>query len=792
MPTKRSALSLVAASNGKIYAIGGQNPGRLSTVEEYDPATNTWATRPSMPVSQANFGAASANGKIYAICGRQINNLVYAFTPPFELNNPYNTGWVNSEYKLDFDVTSLAPRGIYTVAISGAFGADGLKIAPNSTYTFNVDYYIISGNAGVAGATLSYTDGTSKTVTADGSGNYSFAVSYNWSGTVTPSKPGYTFTPANMPYTNVLANQTAQDYTAIPICYTLTLGHSGQGSTPTATPTNSTSCPTGKYISSESISLSGATPATNWQISGWTGTTNNSSTASTNVLTMPASDHTVNVIYVDVIAPTVSMSSSTTNSTNSSPIPVTVTFSEGVTGFIVDDIVASNGTVSNFAGSGANYTFDITPAGQGLVTADIAADIAQDYADNNNAAAAQFSRTYDSIVPTVTISSLASDPTKVSPIAVTVTFSENVTGFTSTDIVLSNGMINNFAGSGASYTFNLTPAGQGLVTANIAGGAAIDSAGNGNTIAAQFSRTYDSVAPFVTTITRVNSSPTNLASVSFTVTFSEPVTGIETTEPFSNFALTTSNISGAAISGVSGSGNVYTVTVSTGSINNKVNSGSIRLDMPASTVIADLIENQIVDLPFTHGAIYTVTTFKSFNSAALNDGWTLESRELSNAANQKVATGTLRVGDDANKKQYRSILHFDTASLPDKAVITTATLNIKKAGISGAPFATLGDLLADIKKGYFGLAALELGDFNALGMPNGAVGKFTATSDPSWYRLGLSPLNFQYVNLTGVTQFRLRFAKDDDNDKIADVIAFYAGDAALADRPQLLIEYYVP
>ncbi|MCG8402699.1 MAG: galactose oxidase, partial [Firmicutes bacterium] len=32
----------VAEVNGKIYAIGGNNNGPLNTVEEYDPATDTW------------------------------------------------------------------------------------------------------------------------------------------------------------------------------------------------------------------------------------------------------------------------------------------------------------------------------------------------------------------------------------------------------------------------------------------------------------------------------------------------------------------------------------------------------------------------------------------------------------------------------------------------------------------------------------------------------------------------------------------------------------------------------
>jgi hypothetical protein len=48
----------------------------------------------------------------------------------------------------------------------------------------------------------------------DTNGFYEVWVDNNWSGTVTPSKTHYTFGPINRAYTNVLANQTGQDYTA--------------------------------------------------------------------------------------------------------------------------------------------------------------------------------------------------------------------------------------------------------------------------------------------------------------------------------------------------------------------------------------------------------------------------------------------------------------------------------------------------------------------------------------------------------------------------------------------------
>ena len=70
---------------------------------------------------------------------------------------------------------------------------------------------VISGNAGLAGASLSYTGGST---TASASGKYSFLVPPGWSGTVTPSKANYTFTPVNRSYTNVLSDQSAQNFTA--------------------------------------------------------------------------------------------------------------------------------------------------------------------------------------------------------------------------------------------------------------------------------------------------------------------------------------------------------------------------------------------------------------------------------------------------------------------------------------------------------------------------------------------------------------------------------------------------
>ncbi len=73
---------------------------------------------------------------------------------------------------------------------------------------------VISGNAGIGGVTLSWTDGTAQTATAGSDGAYSFTVSTNWSGTITPTLTGYTFTPINITYTTLTTDQIAQNYIA--------------------------------------------------------------------------------------------------------------------------------------------------------------------------------------------------------------------------------------------------------------------------------------------------------------------------------------------------------------------------------------------------------------------------------------------------------------------------------------------------------------------------------------------------------------------------------------------------
>ncbi len=70
-----------------------------------------------------------------------------------------------------------------------------------------------------------------------------------------------------------------------------------------------------------------------------------------------------------------------------SPVSLEATFSEPVSGFGLEDVSVVNGIAGNFAGSGAAYTFDVTPNAIGEVAVDIAEGVAQDADGNSNVAA---------------------------------------------------------------------------------------------------------------------------------------------------------------------------------------------------------------------------------------------------------------------------------------------------------------------------------------------------------------------------------------------------------------------
>jgi peptide/nickel transport system substrate-binding protein len=220
----------------------------------------------------------------------------------------------------------------------------------------------------------------------------------------------------------------------------------------------------------------------------------------------------------------------------------------------------------------------------------------------------------------------------------------------------------------------------------------------------------------------------------------------------------------------------------TGTSNNSSTTSTNTISMPASDHTAKVNYSQI---PYI------------YYSTAAQDGWVLESGETTSKGGSISATAsTLRIGDDAAKKQYRGILSFSTgSSLPDTAVITKVTLKVRKQGIVGGgnPVTTFQGFMVDIKKGYFGTSALQTADFQTTASKT--YGPFKPALSSSWYNIDLTG-GQSYINKlsssAGLTQIRLRFKLDDNNNTTTNYLSLYSGNAGSSYRPQLVIEYYVP
>jgi hypothetical protein len=183
----------------------------------------------------------------------------------------------------------------------------------------------------------------------------------------------------------------------------------------------------------------------------------------------------------------------------------------------------------------------------------------------------------------------------------------------------------------------------------------------------------------------------------------------------------------------------------------------------------------------------------TFVSVAAQDGWVLESSENSGMGGSVNSTATsFRVGDDAANRQYRAILSFNTAALPDNAVIRSAVLKIKYLSTVGAnPFGSLGNLWAQIRQGPFNNnSALETADFSASASTTSIVGVFNGPFS-NWYNAPLTATGRASINRSGLTQFRLRFAMDDNNNHSADYMNFFSGNYT-SGQPQLVITYTLP
>ncbi len=149
-----------------------------------------------------------------------------------------------------------------------------------------------------------------------------------------------------------------------------TLAKAGDTVTLSFTSSETISSPTVSFTSGGN-GVTGSVTVLNTSGNSWTATyvTNSSDTTGAVAFSISSFQDTVGnngttvtsgsgQVTFDKTSPTVALTSSASATTGTSPIPVTATFSESVTGFDTGDITVGNGMPQNLSGSGTTYTFD--------------------------------------------------------------------------------------------------------------------------------------------------------------------------------------------------------------------------------------------------------------------------------------------------------------------------------------------------------------------------------------------------------------------------------------------------
>ena len=304
----------------------------------------------------------------------------------------------------------------------------------------------------------------------------------------------------------------------------------------------------------------------------------NTNTAST--------EHTV---HVDTVRPTVVISDPPEAEKNVA-FDITITFSEAVNDFAVDDIIRTGpATASLKSGNDGDSVYEITitpnPTSEGDVTFQVPADAATDFAQNPNEASTETDPVHiDTRPPTVEIMDVP-DIEKNEAFDVTITFSEPVNGFAVGDITLTGpATVNLTSGSDGDsvYEAKITPnpTSEDDVEFYVSANAVRDLALNANDEPSNHPTVrVDTIPPTVEAITGI---PTIKKNVPFdiTITFSEPVNDFAADD-----IILTGPATASLKSGTDGD-SVYEITITP----NPTSEGDVTFQVPADAA-TDLAQN---------------------------------------------------------------------------------------------------------------------------------------------------------------------------------------------------------
>ncbi|SHM46480.1 gliding motility-associated C-terminal domain-containing protein [Chitinophaga jiangningensis] len=276
--------------------------------------------------------------------------------------------------------------------------------------------------------------------------------------------------------------------------------------------------------------------------------------------------------------------------------------------------------------------------------------------------------------PSVTLSTPAT-PSVNTPFTVNIAFSENVTGFTSADISVTNGssspvtVIDN-----ANYSVTIVPAGEGPVTINVPADKADNIGNNGNTASNTLTVNYDITAPAVASVAVPAPKYYRAGDVlNFSVAFNEDIvlnttggnpylvlnigansvqanyTGVSTNREL-NFSYTVVNgdqdMDGITVISLEASGSTIKDAATNNAVltlNNIGNTSSVFVNTTSPTVTLTSTAPALVNAPFT-----VTATFSEAVTVLTVDEFTITNGTASNLQSNANTTYTVTVTPTAD------------------------------------------------------------------------------------------------------------------------------------------------
>jgi large repetitive protein len=262
-------------------------------------------------------------------------------------------------------------------------------------------------------------------------------------------------------------------------------------------------------------------------------------------------------VIIDTAAPTVTITSDVSALKAGETSTITFTFSEDPgTTFSSGDVTLAGGTLGAISGTGLTRNAVFTPdanVNSGTASITVAHGTYTDAAGNDGGAAATPSLTFDTLAPTLAITSDVATLKAGETATITFTFSEDPGATfawdgTSGDVTVSGGTLSAITGTGLTRTAIFTPdanTNAGTAAITVAPGTYMDAASNGGAAAATPSLHFDTLAPTLAITSDVAALKVG-ETATITFTFSE--------DPGASFTLGDVAVTGGTLDALAGTG----------------------------------------------------------------------------------------------------------------------------------------------------------------------------------------------------------------------------------------------